>query len=134
VTLWFLDKGKRGGAREDTILFIDDRHLYSQIDRAHRDCRPEQIELLANIVRLHRGEGVEDFIEKLAVLYDEFRLVVSRVARHLAAFARHLTSGTPASATQTGWRESITSKPTPSSDRESTIGKSPTARMISSPL
>src|SRR5664280_2667851 len=59
VTLWFLDKGKRDTAREDTVLFIDARHLYRQIDRAHRDFLPEQIELLANIVRLYRGEAVE---------------------------------------------------------------------------
>jgi type I restriction enzyme M protein len=59
VTLWFLDKGKHGTAREDTVLFIDARHLYRQIDRAHRDFLPEQIELLANIVRLYRGEPVE---------------------------------------------------------------------------
>ncbi len=59
VTLWFLDKGKRGTDREDKVLFIDARHLYRQIDRAHRDFLPEQIELLANIVRLYRGEDVE---------------------------------------------------------------------------
>jgi type I restriction enzyme M protein len=59
VTLWFLDNGKRGTEREDTVLFIDARHLYRQIDRAHRDFRPEQIELLANIVRLYRDEDVE---------------------------------------------------------------------------
>jgi type I restriction enzyme M protein len=59
VTLWFLDKGKAGTQREDTVLFLDARHLYRQIDRAHRDFRPEQIELLANIVRLFRGEDVE---------------------------------------------------------------------------
>jgi type I restriction enzyme M protein len=59
VTLWFLDKGKRGTGREDMVLFIDARHVYRQIDRAHRDFRPEQIELLANIVRLYRGEDVE---------------------------------------------------------------------------
>lgn len=58
VTLWFLDKSKRGTEREDTVLFLDARHLYRQIDRAHRDFLPEQIELLANIVRLYRGEDV----------------------------------------------------------------------------
>lgn len=56
VTLWFLDKGKSGTNRADTVLFLDARHLFRQIDRAHRDFLPEQIELLANIVRLYRGE------------------------------------------------------------------------------
>jgi type I restriction enzyme M protein len=59
VTLWFLDRGKYGTDREDTVLFVDARHLYRQIDRAHREFLPEQIELLANIVRLYRGEYVE---------------------------------------------------------------------------
>ncbi|MFE9693684.1 N-6 DNA methylase [Micromonospora sp. NPDC005806] len=59
VTLWFLDKAKAGTEREDTVLFIDARHIYRQIDRAHRDFVPEQIELLANIVRLYRGEDIE---------------------------------------------------------------------------
>lgn len=59
VTLWFFDKAKTGTAREDTVLFLDARHIYSQIDRAHRDFKPEQIEFLANVVRLYRGEDVE---------------------------------------------------------------------------
>ncbi len=59
VTLWFFDKAKKGTAREDNVLFLDARHTYNQIDRAHRDFKPEQIEFLANIVRLYRGEDVE---------------------------------------------------------------------------
>jgi type I restriction enzyme M protein len=56
VTLWFFDKGKRGTEREHTVLFIDARSIFRQIDRAHRDWTAEQIESLANIVRLYRGE------------------------------------------------------------------------------
>ncbi len=59
VTLWFLDKAKMGTAREDTVLFIDARHTFRQVDRAHRDFAPDQLELLANIVRLYRGEEPE---------------------------------------------------------------------------
>jgi type I restriction enzyme M protein len=59
VTLWFLDKGKAGAEHEDTVLFVDARHIYRQLDRAHRDFLPEQIEFLANIVRLYRGENIE---------------------------------------------------------------------------
>ncbi|HEU5222455.1 MAG TPA: class I SAM-dependent DNA methyltransferase [Candidatus Lumbricidophila sp.] len=59
VTLWFLDKSKVGTPREDTVLLIDARHIFNQIDRAHRDFKPEQIEFLANIVRLYRGENIE---------------------------------------------------------------------------
>ena len=72
-TLWFFDKaksnphprprggeGRGGGAnRADTILFIDARHIYRQIDRAHRDWTPAQIGFLANLVRLYRGEALD---------------------------------------------------------------------------
>lgn len=59
VTLWFLDKGKAKGPRGDEILFIDARHLFRQVDRAHRTFDPDHIEFLGNIVRLWRGEAVE---------------------------------------------------------------------------
>lgn len=59
VTLWFLDKAKAGTQREGTVLFLDARHTYRQIDLAHRDFTAEQIEFLANVVRLYRGEEVE---------------------------------------------------------------------------
>ena len=58
-TLWFFDRGKVGTAREDKVLFLDARHLYRQIDRAHRDWSDAQIGFLANIVRLYRGEAVD---------------------------------------------------------------------------
>ena len=58
-TLWFLDRGKRGTERGDRVLFIDARQTFRQIDRAHRDFTEEQLEFLANIVRLYRGEEPE---------------------------------------------------------------------------
>jgi type I restriction enzyme M protein len=58
-TLWFFDKGKRNTDRLDKILFIDARHIFTQLDRAHREFTPDQIEFLANIVRLYRGEAIE---------------------------------------------------------------------------
>jgi type I restriction enzyme M protein len=77
-TLWFLDKGKGrdgspqpsgrpGGAslpnRADTVLFIDARHIYRQVDRAHREWTPAQIGFLANLVRLYRGEVLDATLE-----------------------------------------------------------------------
>jgi type I restriction enzyme M protein len=55
-TLWFFDKGKAKSPRSDTVLFIDARHIYRQVDRAHREWTPAQISFLANVVRLYRGE------------------------------------------------------------------------------
>jgi len=37
----------------------DARHIYKQVDRAHREFTPEQIEFVANIVRLYRDEAIE---------------------------------------------------------------------------
>jgi type I restriction enzyme M protein len=82
-TLWFFDKSKSrssrreeaqtksgkgsqslvtsaatsGVDRADTVLFIDARHIYRQVDRAHRDWTETQISFLANLVRLYRGEA-----------------------------------------------------------------------------
>lgn len=58
-TLWFFDRGKAKTPRKDKIIFLDARHIYRQLDRAHRDFTPEQIEFLANIVRLYRDEEIE---------------------------------------------------------------------------
>jgi type I restriction enzyme M protein len=58
-TLWFLDRGKAGTARGGTVLFIDARHIYRQVDRAHREWTPAQIGFLANTVRLYRGESID---------------------------------------------------------------------------
>jgi type I restriction enzyme M protein len=66
-TLWFLDKSKAQirnpqsaiRNRQDTVLFIDARHIYRQVDRAHREWTPAQIGFLANLVRLYRGEALD---------------------------------------------------------------------------
>jgi type I restriction enzyme M protein len=58
-TLWFFDKGKKKSPRANTVLFIDARHVYRQIDRAHREWTAAQIGFLANVVRLYRGEELD---------------------------------------------------------------------------
>lgn len=71
-TLWFLDRGKKKTARKDQVLFIDGRHIFRQLDRAHRDWTPEQVEFLANIVRLYRGEGLENAADSRKMVLDTF--------------------------------------------------------------
>jgi type I restriction enzyme M protein len=51
------DEGKQN--RADTVLFIDARHIYRQVDRAHREWTPAQIGFMANLVRLYRGEALD---------------------------------------------------------------------------
>ena len=55
ATLWFFDKDKQ----DDNILFIDARNVFTQIDRAHREFSPEQINNLAMISKLHKGKRRE---------------------------------------------------------------------------
>jgi|SRR5450755_311661 type I restriction enzyme M protein len=71
-TLWFFDKGKRETIRRDQVLFIDARHIYRQVDRAHRDFRPEDIEFIVNIVRLYRGEKIETANGSLVRIQETF--------------------------------------------------------------
>ena len=58
-TLWFLDRSKSKTPRADTVLFIDARHIYRQVDRAHREWIYAQIGFLANVVQLFRGEALD---------------------------------------------------------------------------
>ncbi|ARO87202.1 hypothetical protein EBAPG3_005130 [Nitrosospira lacus] len=74
-TLWFFDKGKAKTPRADTVLFIDVRHIYRQVDRAHRDWTPTQIGFIANLVRLYRGEALDTRVgtgETMAKLKEVF--------------------------------------------------------------
>jgi len=71
-TLWFLDRGKVKTARRDKILFIDARHIYEQVDRAHREFSDVQVEFIANIVRLFRGEAVENLAGSEPLLKESF--------------------------------------------------------------
>ena len=52
-------QGKARTPRADKVLFIDARHIYRQMDRAHRDWTHAQIGFLANVVRLYRGEELD---------------------------------------------------------------------------
>jgi len=56
-SLWFFDKARRN---KDTVLFIDARHIYRQVTRSVRDFNGEQLNFIANIVRLYRGEVIDN--------------------------------------------------------------------------
>jgi len=51
ATLWFFDKDKQ----DDRLLFIDARNIFTQIDRAHREFNEEQVQNIAIISKLHKG-------------------------------------------------------------------------------
>lgn len=71
VTLWFFDK-RKPPERQDKVLFIDARNIYNQLDRAHREFLPEQLEFLSNIVRMYRGESVETHHVSEALIKENF--------------------------------------------------------------
>jgi type I restriction enzyme M protein len=71
-TLWFFDRGKRKTKRADQVLFIDTRKVFRQVDKAHRDWTPMQIEFLANIARLYRGEKPENLHESVGMMVEHF--------------------------------------------------------------
>lgn len=76
ATLWFFDKAKK----DDRILFIDARNVFTQIDRAHREFSDEQIQKIAIISQLHKGRR-----EKFVQLIDQYfvrgieRLIANKV-------------------------------------------------------
>jgi type I restriction enzyme M protein len=57
--LWFLDKNKPA-KNKDKVLFIDARHIFRQVTRAVRDYTSEQLNFIANIVRLYRGQEIDN--------------------------------------------------------------------------
>ena len=57
--LWFLDKNKPS-KNKDKVLFIDARHIFRQVTRAVRDFSSEQLNFIANIVRLYRGQEIDN--------------------------------------------------------------------------
>ncbi len=71
-TLWFFDRSKAGSERGDQVLFIDARHIYHQVDRAHREFTPQQIEFLSNIARLYRGEAPENQHNSAELMVEPF--------------------------------------------------------------
>ncbi len=87
ATLWFFDKGKTS----KDILFIDARNIFTQIDRAHREFSEEQLQNIATICRLQRGDrssfvqlvhqyvqkgyqGLKDHKQKLADAFQKLNL------------------------------------------------------------
>jgi type I restriction enzyme M protein len=59
-TLWFFDNHKSNHTSDDTVLFIDARNIFTQIDRAHREFASAQVEYIANIVRLYHNKEIEN--------------------------------------------------------------------------
>lgn len=66
ATLWFFDKAKK----DKNILFIDARNIFTQIDRAHREFSEVQVQNIAIISQLHRGER-HKFVSLIDAYFDK---------------------------------------------------------------
>lgn len=78
ATLWFFDKDKQ----DNKLLFIDARNVFTQIDRAHREFNEEQVQNIAIISKLHKGNRsafvrlIDSYFHKgLALLKDNEKQV-----------------------------------------------------------
>ncbi|HOD31572.1 MAG TPA: class I SAM-dependent DNA methyltransferase [Smithella sp.] len=90
ATLWFFDKDKP----DDKILFIDARNIFTQIDRAHREFSEEQIQNIAVISRLRRGnrqafvELVDTYFQEGFTRLTENRPVLQDVSQKVVSFLK----------------------------------------------
>ncbi len=90
ATLWFFDKDKQ----DNKILFIDARNVFIQIDRAHREFTEEQIQNIAIISRLHRGnhqafvELVDDYYKNGFARLTENRPNLEAVSKNVIGFLK----------------------------------------------
>ena len=87
ATLWFFDKNKA----DDKLLFIDARNIFTQIDRAHREFNNAQIQNIALISKLHKGNRqafvqlIDDYFEKGLQSLKENQQQVKPVSEQLKA-------------------------------------------------
>lgn len=73
ATLWFFDKTKPQTDKKDTILFVDARNVFTQVDRAHRKFSDDQIKNLGVITRLYNGDT-----QAFADLIDEYKTELAK--------------------------------------------------------
>jgi len=69
-SLWFFDRKKQTTKRKGSILFIDARGIYVDVDRRHRELTEDQIDFIADIVRLYRGDRAKLGKEKMEKCID----------------------------------------------------------------
>jgi len=87
ATLWFFDKAKK----DDKIIFIDARNIFTQIDRAHREFSEEQIKDIAVISKLHKGDRGE-FTELVHVYFEKGFEKLSQNKSALSEVAKKVTN------------------------------------------
>jgi type I restriction enzyme M protein len=96
--LWFFDKGKPK-ERLDKVLMIDARSIHRKVTRVINDFSPEQLQNIASIVWLHRGEAdryldlvrgyllqANDAVVELSPVLNDFSDAMGEFYEHLDAW------------------------------------------------
>ena len=87
ATLWFFDKAKE----DNNILFIDARNIFTQISRALREFNEAQIQNIALISKLHKGNRqafvtlIDEYFDKGIAQLKENKTQVKPVSEQLTA-------------------------------------------------
>lgn len=110
ATLWFFDKANQvhdfeTGKEKIKILFVDARNVYHQVDRAHREFTDEQMQNLAAINYLRKGNRkfyVElvhshyaNAFDRLPILKDLLLNVTNTLLEHYKTFAKWVATTKP---------------------------------------
>jgi len=111
ATLWFFDKANQlsdfeTGKDNIKILFVDARNVFHQVDRAHREFTSEQLQNLAAINHLKKGDR-RFFIElvhshyahafkRLPVLKETLQQAAESIQKQYTSFAKWVDTTTPA--------------------------------------
>jgi type I restriction enzyme M protein len=110
ATLWFFDKANQindfeTGKDNIKLLFVDSRNVYHQVDRAHREFTDEQLQNLAAINYLRKGNRkfyVElvhshyaNAFERLPILKDLLQKATNTLQEQYKAFAKWVATTKP---------------------------------------
>ncbi|MDG4597168.1 MAG: N-6 DNA methylase [Candidatus Contendobacter sp.] len=102
ATLWFFDQGQR----DERILFIDARNIFTQIDRAHRELSDEQIQNIAVIPRLHKGRRRE-FVSLVDRYFNEGMARLLQNQTHIPALADRLRAALAEAGDGEAWMQAV---------------------------
>lgn len=92
--LWHFDRGKPAD-RRDKVLMLDARNIYRKVTRKIYDFAPEQLQNLAAVVSLYRGQS-DRFLALTQSYLDRTILEASAIGENAAAFRFAYTSLTKA--------------------------------------
>lgn len=111
ATLWFFDKAKQitdfeTGKDKIKILFVDARNVFHQVDRAHREFTEEQLQNLAAINNLRKGNQkffielvhshYANAIERMPIVKDLLENIHKNLTKQFADFGKWVNTVKPA--------------------------------------